>query len=274
MPDNGLARWCSRRQFGRLVGTVAGAVALSGCRDGAGARRINEPALTARPRAATSTRPIGTRALQLGWKRDGVIHVPDDTRRPLPLIVLLHGASGSGAEFLENLAPIVTTVGAVILAPDSRGRTWDAMDVEAGTVLDLFTSTRRFVGFGPDVVFINQALDQVFDTVDIDPERIAIAGFSDGATYALSIGVANGDLFRKVVAFSPGFVHDTARRAQPEIFVSHGRDDRILPIARASRRIVQVLQQQGYRVTYREFEGGHHVSADVAREALAWASRR
>jgi phospholipase/carboxylesterase len=273
MLDTRFARLCSRRQFGLLFGGVAGAVAFGGCRGGADARRVNEPTLTARPRAATSTASAGTRALQIGWTRDGVIRVPEDIRRPLPLVVLLHGASGSGQEFLESLAPAVTASGAVIIAPDSRGRTWDAMEVEAGTVLDLFTSTRRFVGFGPDVAFIDQALEQVFSTIAIDPERIAVAGFSDGATYALSIGVANGDLFRKVVAFSPGFVLDTRKRAQPEIFVSHGQQDRILPIARASRRIVPALKQQRYRVTYREFEGGHYVPADIAREALAWASR-
>ncbi len=31
-------------------------------------------------------------------------------------------------------------------------------------------------------------------------------GFSDGASYALSLGVPNGDLFTHIVAFSPGFM--------------------------------------------------------------------
>jgi predicted esterase len=34
---------------------------------------------------------------------------------------------------------------------------------------------------------------------------LAVSGFSDGASYALSIGPANGDLFTHVMAFSPGF---------------------------------------------------------------------
>ena len=38
----------------------------------------------------------------------------------------------------------------------------------------------------------------------IDPSRIAMAGFSDGASYSLSVGLANGDLFSAVFGFSPG----------------------------------------------------------------------
>ena len=32
------------------------------------------------------------------------------------------------------------------------------------------------------------------------------SGFSDGASYALSLGAANGDLFTHIAAFSPGFM--------------------------------------------------------------------
>jgi poly(3-hydroxybutyrate) depolymerase len=40
----------------------------------------------------------------------------------------------------------------------------------------------------------------------VDPQRICVSGFSDGASYALSLGLANGDLFTHVAAFSPGFM--------------------------------------------------------------------
>jgi len=39
-----------------------------------------------------------------------------------------------------------------------------------------------------------------------DPARVTLGGFSDGATYALSIGLANGDLFPQVIGCSPGFI--------------------------------------------------------------------
>ena len=128
-------------------------------------------------------------------------------------------------------------------------------------------------GFGPDVAFLHQALAHVFRNVAIDPARIAIGGFSDGATYALSLGLINGDLFHRIVAFSPGFILNGDSRGRPEVFISHGRRDAILPINRTTRRIGQLLKQNGHSIVIREFDGGHEVPANIAREALEWAVR-
>ena len=71
--------------------------------------------------------------------------------------------------------------------------------------------------FGPDVAYMDQALHHVFERYSIDPGRIGLAGFSDGASYALSLGVANGDLFTHIMAFSPGFMRPPAQ------VMNHGR---------------------------------------------------
>jgi len=141
-----------------------------------------------------------------------------------------------------------------VLAPNSRERTWDALTDS----------------FGPDVEFLNRALERVFETVAVDPRRIAVGGFSDGATYAISLGLINGDLFNHVVGFSPGFVIEGAPQGKPRFFISHGTRDHILPIGRCGRRIATDLQTRGYEVVFREFDGDHEIPADVAREGLRW----
>ena len=88
------------------------------------------------------------------------------------------------------LQSLADEVGCVLLVPDSRGPTWDAI---TGV-------------YGGDVSFINEALSLVFGRFTVDPARVVVAGFSDGASYALAIGRINGDLFTRVVAFSPGFL--------------------------------------------------------------------
>jgi predicted esterase len=98
-----------------------------------------------------------------------------------------------------------------------------------------------------------------FSSYAIDPARVAIGGFSDGASYALSLGFTDGDLFPHVLAFSPGFAAPARRVGSPRIFVSHGTRDAVLPIDRCSRRIVPTLQRTGYDVAYRKFDGGHAV---------------
>ena len=83
-------------------------------------------------------------------------------------------------------------------------------------------------------------------------------------------GVTKRDLFTHLLAFSPGFAAPAGRAGSPRIFVSHGTRDAVLPIDRCSRRIVPTLRRAGYDVTYREFDGGHAVPPEVAREAADW----
>ena len=212
--------------------------------------------LSARPQSGTKTSVDGVRPLGLDLSRDAYLSVPAGAGdQPLPLIVMFHGAGGSGERFIRRVTPAIEQIRAAVLVPTSRNGTWDA-------IRD---------GFGPDVSFLNRTLEQVFRLVAIDPRHIAAGGFSDGATYALSLGLINGDLFQRIVAFSPGFVVEGRPSGRPQIFVSHGTNDQILPIDRCSRRIVPSLKQRGYDVTFREFEGGHEMPAEIVKDALSWA---
>ena len=65
-----------------------------------------------------------------------------------------------------------------------------------------------------------------------------------------------------------------ARPAQmpdsPRIYISHGIDDRVLPVERCSRRIVAQLRRYGYDVYYEEIDDGHTVPAPIVANAFAW----
>src|SRR5204863_153021 len=87
----------------------------------------------------------------------------------------------------------------------------------------------------------------LFERGDIVRNRLAIGGFSDGASYALSLGLANGDVFSYVIAFSPSFIVRAQGRAKrsptgtaitPLVYIAHGVSDNVLPIASTSRVIV------------------------------------
>ena len=124
--------------------------------------------------------------------------------------------------------------------------------------------------YGPNVAGIDRVMEQTFACYAVDPARVAIGGYSDGASYALSLGLANGDLFAHVLAFSPGFVAPAERVGSPRIFVCHGTRDGWLPVERCSRRIVPQLERAGYEVRYREIDGGHVVPPEIGREAADW----
>ena len=211
--------------------------------------------LIARPDGAPRERPPepGLHALGLGGERDGLLYVPAGYApdRPAPLAVMLHGAGSEARPGLAPLLPMADPAGIVLLATDSRGRTWDMI----------------LGGYGADVEFLDAALASVFARMAIDPTRVALGGFSDGASYALSLALANGELFTHVLPFSPGFVHPPSLSGLPRIFVSHGRRDPVLPIERCGRRVVRELRDGGYDVEYVEFDGGHSVPDEVARHA-------
>jgi predicted esterase len=215
-----------------------------------------EGRLTARPGKPAETGPTGLAPLRIGGRRDGVLYVPASYRadRPAPLAVMLHGAGGDARGGLGLLRPLADEAGLILLAPDSRDQTWDVIVGE----------------YGPDVAFTDRALSQVFARYAVDPARVAAGGFSDGASYALSLGLTNGDLFTHVLAFSPGFMSPAGKEGEPRIYVSHGTRDQILPIERCSRALVPRLRRAGYEVLYREFDGPHTVPPGIAHEAVAW----
>jgi phospholipase/carboxylesterase len=212
--------------------------------------------LTARPRTPTGAVALGEQALALAYGRDGLLYIPAGytPEKPAPLVLMLHGATGSARGALRPFRELADDAGLVLLAPESRSTTWDAIRGD----------------YDVDIAFIDRALKSVFERVAIDPAHLTIEGFSDGATYAIGVGLTNGDLFQRVVAFSPGFILRIDAHAKPRVFISHGTRDQILPIDQCSRRIVPELQQARYDVQYREFDGPHTVPPEMAKEAIAW----
>lgn len=218
-----------------------------------------EGRLSSRPVQNQGSAPVGLQPLGLDGKRDGWLYVPPQYRpdKPAPFVLILHGAGGDAEGGLRLLQPLADRFGTVLLAVDSRDRTWDVI-------------VHRY---GSDIAFIDQALGQTFNRYAINAAQLAIGGFSDGASYALSVGITNGDLFTHIMAFSPGFMSPADQIGQPQIFISHGKQDSVLPIDRCSRRIVPQLQRAGYDVVYQEFDGPHTVPPAIAVGGLTWFTR-
>jgi predicted esterase len=176
--------------------------------------------------------------------------------RSWPLTLFFRGAITPARNYLDSFRPIADEFGVIILAPEASSQTWDLL----------------IGGFGPDVDFINASLQTAFTQVRVDPARICSSGFSDGASYSLSLGLTNGDVLTRVAAYSPGFLQTDINRGHPEFFIAHGTADQVLPVG-ASRNIVQQLRSMGYQVEYREFDGPHGVSLSQVRASYEWMAR-
>jgi phospholipase/carboxylesterase len=138
---------------------------------------------------------------------------------------------------------------------DSRYYTWDLI----------------LGGYGSDLRALDMALQYTFSHCNIDPQHIAICGFSDGASYALSLGISNGHIFTHLMGYSPGMIiQDEPIVGKPKVYISHGTDDQDLPIEVSRELIYPTLIDMGYDVNYYEFRGGHTIPASVIQKSLDW----
>jgi phospholipase/carboxylesterase len=224
------------------------------------------PELTARPPAT----PIAN-----GDKRSGVLtlaggayaYLPKGlTGAPAPLLVSLYGAGGQPNQVLEVYRPYADQHGFVLLIPVSAKGTWDMIeDLKSRLGAEMNVQPR----YGKDLKAMDSALAEIFTKVAIDPRKVGIAGFSDGATYALSVGTANSDLFKTVIAFSPGPAFVGRNVEGQNIFISHGENDKVLPFATARGHAAR-LRVKKANVAFERFGGGHEVPKDIREKALAF----
>src|SRR5918997_616516 len=128
-----------RTPFRRWRDLKQGATFMAGSTDHPSGRLGSRPEQIAAPPSATPGRhPLG-----LDGKRDGAFLVPSglDPAKPAPLIVALHGAGGIATHILDLVAAQAEQHGVIVLAPESRGPTWDVIRGR----------------YGPDVAFIDHA---------------------------------------------------------------------------------------------------------------------
>jgi phospholipase/carboxylesterase len=196
--------------------------------------------------------PAGVHLLGPGDGPEALLVVPPGEAVPRPLLVFFHGAGGTAQQSVAAVGDRAAERGLLLLAPTSTATTWDLI---AG-------------GLGRDVAFLDAALAEVSERTAV--ARAGVGGFSDGASYALSLGLANGDVFDAVLAFSPGFAAPPGREGKPGIRITHGSHDRVLPVERCGRHVAAQLTEAGYDLTYDEFDGGHVVTPELVSAALDW----
>ncbi|RUL83654.1 alpha/beta hydrolase family esterase [Tautonia sociabilis] len=142
-----------------------------------------------------------------GFRWPYVVHVPPqyDEGPPLPLLLLLHGSSGSGLRFLEDAgwAELADREGVIVLAPDAlplrpagapnralNPRIWNSgqhPDDRPRSQID-------------DLAALDALLTEVQQRWKVDPARIYAAGHSNGGAMALRLGAERSGVFAAVAS--------------------------------------------------------------------------
>ena len=172
------------------------------------------------------------------------LYVPEawDGQASMPLVVALHGGSGHGRDFLWSWLREARGRNVLVLSPTAQDRTWSIMG-----------------GADVDADRLRETIESVAARYPVDRARVLLTGMSDGATYALLLGLRSGPPFthlgracaRVLTCLLPPAAW-TARRISDLLI--HGALDWMFPIlpARMGR---DALLSAGARLVYARDRG-------------------
>jgi phospholipase/carboxylesterase len=113
------------------------------------------------------------------------------------------------------------------------------------------------------------------DQYPLDPARIGLIGFSQGAAMSLALLLKEPPLVTAVAALA-GFLPREAlqwatpgRAAGKRVFMAHGTDDDTVPVLWA-REAAGRLREAGVTVDLREYAVGHKLNAQGTRDLRQW----
>ncbi len=205
-----------------LVGSAVGIAA--GCRDA--------------PPAAAPEPPGGLRSGSLEWQGRTRTFLWHRGRAaadgPAPLLVVLHGSGGSGAEMaaVSGFDTLADRTGCVVAFPDGVARTW--ADGRGTT-----PSERAGVD---DVGFVRRLVGHLKADTAVNPSQVYAAGYSNGGMMVQRLALEAPDLLAAGASVGAGLPERLAARRParpvPPLLLIHGTEDPVSPgsVARSTAR--------------------------------------
>jgi len=227
------------------------------------------------PEARDEESPTGFVRVERGVQQ-AVLLTPDeiDPERRYPLITVFHGAGRREEMLVKAYRDEPADREALFLIPRSRHLSWDliALGIPGGQSLDgpADDSNR------PDLDFLEYAYDLIYRRYPIDRERQALVGYSDGASYGLSLALANPDVFAAAMCWAAGFLASDGSALPeagggPAVLLEYGTHDELFPFEQVAVPMRNTLEGLGLHVTFRVDQGGRHwPSGDFQPDALDW----
>ncbi len=172
-------------------------------------------------------------------ERTYTLYVPEsyDEAQPAPLLLVLHGAGGSGERSRDwlGLDALAEEAGFIIAYPDGIGRNWDfgAGIPTTGGALAV-----------DDVGFLVWLVEQIRETYAVDTERVFAVGMSNGALMAYRLACAAPETFSAVAGVAAPLYLPAAQNCDStpvSVLFIHGTDDPILPWERVRLRNGQIV---------------------------------
>ena len=195
---------------------------------------------------------------------------------PYPTLIALHG-HGAHCQDLAPLAPLLAEGRLQVICPQAEFRLEDAPYAYA----PMFTWMRRGANDRPldgelerVAGSLSRFVDQACDRYDVDRDRLAVLGFSQGGFLAYRLALAEPQRWRGAAMLSTWLsddaaakVHETA--ASLPLLVQHGTNDPLVSVERG-RDSRDRLQALGMALDYREYPMQHEIGRASMHDLSAW----
>ena len=140
--------------------------------------------------------------------RDYFLRLPSEYHhgRAYPVLIALTTPGMPAEEMLALLAGHCDRHGYILIAPEWTSR---------------FGATQAYDFTGKDHPWVTASLRDLLRHFQVDPDRVFLFGFGEGANFAVDVGMARPDLFAGVGGFNPN--------TPPNLFIEYWRNAQKLP---------------------------------------------
>ncbi|MFH1227494.1 MAG: PHB depolymerase family esterase [Planctomycetota bacterium] len=190
------------------------------------------------------------------------------TAKNRPMLIVLDGQGGNPKLFAAEFKPFADENGYILLAPCGSKK---AGINERGPAYNY--------DFKQDPARIISSIQKVKDEYEVNPARIYLLGFSQGAIMGLALGLNNPDLFSGIIAIAGAFPEGLVDRSKIKeskhnlpIYLLSGKKD---PENWLLQECLKTLKDAGFPVQYTEFDGSHRLPVinTFLQEALLWIDK-
>ena len=187
---------------------------------------------------------------------------PLSKNKPRQAIVLCHGYGGDGKDISllainwQRFLP-----DAIFLCPNApeicsihpQGYQWFDLTIEKEEVIlekSLIAEEK-----------LNTFLDQVFDNLQLEPNNLALVGFSQGSMMSIQVGLKRKKQINCLIGYSGKVINQKHLanniNSKPKIFLMHGENDTIVPPTHLLEA-KEYLKKRGINVKTKMFKNCEH----------------
>ena len=181
-----------------------------------------------------------------GKKREYYVSLPENTSKPIPLIINFHGFLDSAINQKESsqMDNYAHQNGVGVVYPEGIKRSWNV--------------GKAILNNENDIGFVNALIDSVSSKYNIDSNRIYACGFSNGGTFSYELICS---LSNKIAAFGSvggNFSINEKRvcnidREIPLIHI-HGTKDRLQEYKKSDRDFLSTIESFNFWVKYNQLD--------------------